>query len=220
LATFSLFDDVFIPSFDPYGRNGPNLDQLLNKLVLEEDGNQMSIKENSTSSRTRLPMPTSRSNVNLDVNALTSNNEYENDVGSVLFERQNKIIEDSEATVNSSVRNSELNFKSSKNAPNSPTLVEKTPPRTDRSLQSSSSNGHEGSNSNGNFITKSSKMAKEEKDQLNSNELSLILARRRKMTEDSEAATNRPISNSELNITSSQIETNASTLVNKIQPPS
>ncbi len=63
-------------------------------------------------------------------------------------------------------------------------------------------------------------MAKEEKDQLNSNELSLKLARRRKMTEDSEAATNRPISNSELNITSSQIATNASTLVNKIQLPS
>jgi hypothetical protein len=111
-----------------------------------EDSNQMPINESPTSSRTRLTTPTSRSNVSLNFNVLTSNNEYKKDVGkdleghqnrlveSALFERPKKITEDLEAAMNSSVSNSEFNFENSKNAPNSPTFVKKTPPRTDRSL--------------------------------------------------------------------------------------
>ena len=54
MVSFTLYDDVFIPSDDPYGRNGPNLDQLVNKPMsrgASNGKNQMPIITNSTPSK-------------------------------------------------------------------------------------------------------------------------------------------------------------------------
>jgi hypothetical protein len=73
--------------------------------------------------------------------------------------------------------------------------------------------------SNGNFIAESSTTDKGEKSQLISNELSVLLERQKKKIEDSEAAKNRSVNNSELNITSSKMATNSPTLAKKPPPP-
>jgi hypothetical protein len=69
LVSFTLYDDVFIPSDDPCGRNGPNLDQLVNKPVskgVSNGKNQIPIITNST--------PSKNTNALLSKNTIKLNN--------------------------------------------------------------------------------------------------------------------------------------------------
>jgi hypothetical protein len=79
LVSFTLYDDVFIPSDDPCGRNGPKLDQLLNKLVLKEasnGNNQMPIITNS--------MPSKNTNALRSTKPIKLNNEHNNNPHTII----------------------------------------------------------------------------------------------------------------------------------------